>query len=232
MEGSLVAYKVFTNGSVLQASEINDNLMRQSVMVFSNSAARTAAITVPLEGMLTWLEDVNRYEFYNGTSWQPESSALILLNTTTLSGSTTQINNVFSSLYNDYLILASNVKASAGSFAQLRLSASGTPATTNVYWNTFQYWDGNTFNGVGQNETGFKFPEPTTTDNTAGQSVITLMNPARTLPTNATFSSLSGNVAQFGSANHRLSNAYDGVTILTGSTFTSGQIRIYGYRNS
>jgi hypothetical protein len=68
MEGSLVAYKVFTNGSVLQASEINDNLMRQSVMVFSNAAARTAAITSPVEGMLTWLEDVNRYEVYT-TTW-------------------------------------------------------------------------------------------------------------------------------------------------------------------
>jgi hypothetical protein len=69
MEGSLVAYKVFTNGSVLNASEINENLMRQSVMVFSNAAARTAAITSPVEGMLTWLEDVNRYESYSGTAW-------------------------------------------------------------------------------------------------------------------------------------------------------------------
>jgi hypothetical protein len=68
MEGSLVAYKVFTNGSVLNASEINDNLMNQSVMVFSNAAARTAAITSPVEGMLTWLEDVNRYEVYT-TTW-------------------------------------------------------------------------------------------------------------------------------------------------------------------
>jgi hypothetical protein len=67
MEGSLVAYKVFTNGSVLNASEINTNLMNQSVMVFSNSTARAAALTAPTEGMLTWLEDVNRYEFRNGS---------------------------------------------------------------------------------------------------------------------------------------------------------------------
>jgi hypothetical protein len=69
MEGSLVAYKVFTNGSVLNASEINDNLMNQSVMVFSNATARAAALTAPVEGMLTWLEDVNRYENYNGSAW-------------------------------------------------------------------------------------------------------------------------------------------------------------------
>jgi hypothetical protein len=69
MEGSLVAYKVFTNGSVLNASEINDNLMNQSVMVFSNSAARSAAITSPVAGMVTFLEDSGTYESYNGSSW-------------------------------------------------------------------------------------------------------------------------------------------------------------------
>jgi hypothetical protein len=74
MEGSLVAYKVFSNGSVLNASEINDNLMNQSVMVFSNSAARSAAITSPVEGMTTYLEDTNFIDTYSGTSWVPTVS--------------------------------------------------------------------------------------------------------------------------------------------------------------
>ena len=78
MEGSLVAYKVFTNGSVLNASEINDNLMNQSVMVFSNSTARAAALTAPVEGMLTWLQDTNKYENYNGTAWVALSGSGIL----------------------------------------------------------------------------------------------------------------------------------------------------------
>jgi hypothetical protein len=69
MEGSLVAYKVFSNGSVLNASEINDNLMNQSVIVFSNSAARTAAITSPVDGMLTYLEDTDVYQSYTAGSW-------------------------------------------------------------------------------------------------------------------------------------------------------------------
>jgi len=78
MEGSLVAYKVFSNGSVLNASEINDNLMNQSVMVFSNSTARSAALPTPLEGMLTWLEDVNRYEYRNGAgAWVPLGSGVL-----------------------------------------------------------------------------------------------------------------------------------------------------------
>ena len=73
-----MAYKVFTNGSVLNASEINENLMNQSVMVFSNSTARAAALTSPVEGMLTWLQDTNKYENYNGSAWVALGGSAIL----------------------------------------------------------------------------------------------------------------------------------------------------------
>jgi hypothetical protein len=69
MEGSLVAYKVFTNGSVLNASEMNEYLMNQSVITFSNSTARSSAITSPVEGMITYLEDTQTYESWNGSAW-------------------------------------------------------------------------------------------------------------------------------------------------------------------
>ena len=65
-----MAYKVFSNGSVLNASDLNDYLMNQSVMVFSSSATRASALTAPVEGMLTWLQDSNRYQYYTGTAWQ------------------------------------------------------------------------------------------------------------------------------------------------------------------
>jgi hypothetical protein len=77
MEGSLVAYKVFTNGSVLPASDVNTYLMNQSVMVFSNSTTRAAALTAPVEGMLTWLEDSNKYFNYNGTAWVPLGGGIL-----------------------------------------------------------------------------------------------------------------------------------------------------------
>lgn len=64
-----MAYKVFTNGATLPASDLNTYLMNQSVMVFADSAARATALTSPTEGMLSWLQDVNRYEYYNGSSW-------------------------------------------------------------------------------------------------------------------------------------------------------------------
>ena len=84
MEGSLVAYKVFTNGSVLNASEMNEYLMNQSVITFSNSTARGSAITTPVEGMITYLEDTQTYESWDGTAWvaliTPASSGNAIIN--------------------------------------------------------------------------------------------------------------------------------------------------------
>jgi hypothetical protein len=64
-----MAYKTFVNGFPLNASELNTFLMNQSVATFANAAARTAAITAPAEGQLTYLEDDNTFYAWNGSSW-------------------------------------------------------------------------------------------------------------------------------------------------------------------
>ena len=62
-------YKVFTNGSVLNASEVNEYLMEQSIMTFANSSARSSALTAPLPGMITYLVDTDTFEYWNGTTY-------------------------------------------------------------------------------------------------------------------------------------------------------------------
>lgn len=64
-----MSYKVFQNGFPLPASDLNNFLMNQSVMAFANAAARSSAIASPIEGMLSYLEDTNTYEGYNGSAW-------------------------------------------------------------------------------------------------------------------------------------------------------------------
>jgi len=63
--------KVFTAGEVLEASEVNGYLMDQAVMVFAGTAARTAAIGTPSEGMVTYLLDTNSLEVFNGATFDP-----------------------------------------------------------------------------------------------------------------------------------------------------------------
>jgi len=64
-----MAYKVFANGYPLQASELNNYLMNQTVMVFASSTERGTTLTTPTEGMITYLQDTNALESYNGSAW-------------------------------------------------------------------------------------------------------------------------------------------------------------------
>ena len=63
-------YKLFNTGDVLTAAQVNTYLNEQTVMVFASSAARTSALSgVLAEGMMSYLQDTNAVEVYNGTSW-------------------------------------------------------------------------------------------------------------------------------------------------------------------
>jgi hypothetical protein len=63
-------YKLFQTGDVLTAAQVNTYLNEQTVMVFADSAARTTALTSVLaEGMVSYLQDTNAVQVYNGTAW-------------------------------------------------------------------------------------------------------------------------------------------------------------------
>jgi hypothetical protein len=63
-------YKLFATGDVLTAAQVNTYLNEQTVMVFADSAARTTALSgVLAEGMMSYLQDSNTVEVYNGSNW-------------------------------------------------------------------------------------------------------------------------------------------------------------------
>ncbi len=61
-------FKLFQDGQVLLASEVNTYMMEQQIMVFADAAARDAAITSPSEGMFAFLKDTDKLTVYT-TSW-------------------------------------------------------------------------------------------------------------------------------------------------------------------
>ena len=63
-------FKLFENGSVLLASEVNTFMMDQQIMVFAGTAARGTALPTPSEGMFAFLKDTDTLTFYNGSDWQ------------------------------------------------------------------------------------------------------------------------------------------------------------------
>ena len=69
-------YKLFNTGDVLTAAQVNTYLQEQTVMVFASSAARTSALSgVLAEGMVSYLQDTNAVEVYNGSAWVGVSGA-------------------------------------------------------------------------------------------------------------------------------------------------------------
>jgi hypothetical protein len=89
--------KVFTSGEILTAADVNSFLMDQSVMVFADSSARSSAIPTPTEGMVTYVEDANRVEVYDGAAFGPIGGILQVVSTIktdTFSSSSTSFTDI------------------------------------------------------------------------------------------------------------------------------------------
>lgn len=65
----MAGYRTWTPGEVIRADDVQDYLQDQAVMVFASDAVRATAVIVPTEGMLSWVEDDNKYQYYDGVSW-------------------------------------------------------------------------------------------------------------------------------------------------------------------
>jgi hypothetical protein len=66
-------YKNFTAASVLTAADLNNYCQSQSVMYFASTAARDAAITSPVAGMVAYVGSADSSEglySFNGTNWR------------------------------------------------------------------------------------------------------------------------------------------------------------------
>src|SRR3954470_8045388 len=62
-------YTTTVAGTAITASWANTNLRDQVITPFATSTARDSAITVPVEGMMSYHVDTHKFVGYNGTSW-------------------------------------------------------------------------------------------------------------------------------------------------------------------
>ena len=61
--------KTFTAGEVLAAADVNTFLLDQRIMTFADSTARSSAIGTATAGMITYLADQDKFEYWNGTAY-------------------------------------------------------------------------------------------------------------------------------------------------------------------
>lgn len=67
----------FTAGQVLTAAQVNTYLMTQAVQTFASSAARSSAIATAVNGQVTFLQDTESLEFWNGSGWVSVNNSTI-----------------------------------------------------------------------------------------------------------------------------------------------------------
>lgn len=70
-------FKTFQVNEILTAADVNDYLAEQAVATFAGTAARGSAISSPVEGQVTYLQDTDAIEVYAGTAlgWVHTASA-------------------------------------------------------------------------------------------------------------------------------------------------------------
>jgi hypothetical protein len=142
--------KEFESFTRLDASDVNTFLMDQSVQSFAGTAARGSAIATPVEGMVTYLNDIDSLSVYNGTAFTTDRTIQVFAGTaargsaigTAVEGMYTHINDTDSlEYYNGSAWVAAGP---APSPAGLNLISTGafTAATAvsfdNVFTSTYQ----------------------------------------------------------------------------------------------
>jgi hypothetical protein len=234
-------FRTFTAGEVLTASNVQNYLMDQSVMVFGGSAARSSAIGTANfeEGMVSYLTDTDKVEAYNGTDWvsvaPTTSQGLTLINTTSFSGVTSQsFNSVFSATYDNYKILFTKASIATASAIRFRLRASGTDNSTASSYVRRGYGSdvpSGLYNQTESTTSWYCFSASTSTTAQSFQT-IELYNPFIATETQMTSTQLekNGNTGSMQIAFHDQTVSYDGFTVFsTAGHNIAGTISIFGF---
>jgi hypothetical protein len=231
--------KVFTAGEVLAAADVNEFLMDQAVQSFAGTAARGSAIPSPVEGMVTYLEDTNELRVYDSSSWVSVSGMTLLANTPFTSVSSVNVDNIFSSQFQNYKVVINVLGSSAGGQVTLLLRTA-VPGDISVNGQSFVSYAGNT-NNSNYDAGGSQLGHPLFSSTTIGMVFdLTIFNPNQSTLNKhitGTFgggSSVAGgqNVAGFLAQIIGVGTAAAGFRLAIASGTFTGNIRVYGLRNS
>jgi hypothetical protein len=161
---------------------------------------------------------------------------LVLVGTASPSAATTiQINNCFSSTYDRYLLLWSGNLASGAQGLNAQLTISGTANTESLYFSGFTYITNSGGPSRYYGGSGTSMAIGNTADLSSSGSIV-INNPALAKPTNGsqsyTYWGSGANEIGQGGFSHNKSVAYDGIKIVPAGSTITGEVRIYGYKNS
>lgn len=235
--------KLFTDGSVLNAAQVNGYLMDQSIMRFATVTARNDAFggvgeATLSEGMACYIDADNSLYIYDGANWiktvsAAQPPAMVLTGFTTFVTNTNPfINGCFTDEFQNYRVMI-NFQSSVSTNLRMRVrSGVNTPESTNVY----PEWGFSVAGGAITNLTGgadsSQYLTATFTDEKT-ISTFDIFSPnelTRTLLQLQSWNSATGAVNLI-AGRINTNTAYTGIELFPDSGNLTGSMRVYGYRN-
>lgn len=146
--------------------------------------------------------------------------------------SSVNINNCFSSTYDNYRILIDiSARTSAPYALRFRMRSAGSDSSSGYTWRITNNYGTSL---VQENTTSATYMEIQAAG--LGATTLDLLAPNIARPTKFFWHAmnLDGSTTNFsvGTAAHTTSSAYDGITVFSDSGTVTGNIRIYGYENT
>jgi hypothetical protein len=201
--------------------------IRPGVATSSNRPA------VPFDGQVIFETDTENLKAYNGSAWVTQN-ALQLIKTQTIGSavSSVTVSDVFSSTYDNYLVVVSGGVGSTTNQMGLTLGAT---ATGYYRFGTYGTYSSATVQGINTSN-GANWGD------IVGMSANSLSGTIELIAPNlAKRTSFSSSMQQVATGGYSLNSAgflddatqYTAFTLTCGSgTVTGGEIRVYGYANS
>jgi len=166
-----------------------------------------------------------------GLKWATASSGLQLISTTSFSAvSSVSINDVFSTTYDNYLILLKGDASASSPDMTFRLRVGGTDASGATDYtrpSLYNAQNSSTVANAGGAPTSSGYIGFGSSDEWATNT--TFFNPFATKPTFNTWQNYGANYQLFGANRHALATSYTGITIIVSSGNITGEASIYGY---
>ena len=235
VDGVTSALQTQINSKIGQSTAINPTIVDAKGDIIAATAADTVArLAVGSNNTVLTADSAEA----TGLKWAAASAgALTLISSTSFSGSSAHnVNDVFSTTYQNYLVQLNMDGASATGYQQLRLRVSGADNTTSNY-----FWSGiyNTSNAstpageAGASASSFTIAYLESTGTTG--MAFNISNPFETKVTSYTnvMGRTSGTVSvlYYNGGAFNTTTSFTGFTLFPASGTITGKVRVYGYNN-
>jgi hypothetical protein len=218
--------------------------MAFSSVIGASSVIKPGVVTsstrpsTPFVGQLVYETDTANLKAYNGSAWITQNGLQLITTATPSAVTSVSINNCFSSIYENYLVLFSPTSFSSASTTgiTIRLRVSGTDSTTN-YASQRLFAEATSVstlaNPNGTDEWIFGYGK----SGINGQPSMRaeLFKPFLATPTgylSSTYGNDSSPFIAIVNGTNTASTSYDGFTVSMDAGTITGTIRVYGYANS